>query len=347
MELILQDVNELADGRTHRVLVEDLEWSHPELKERFTAWPSSADRALWAYLDARLLFDEAAKFARAEAYRGGQFSNRWNSLPKDPLGVTPSLTEALEHGVRDYYREKELRADHCRVHHYRRGNGADYFYAYIPEWADKRLGFDANGELTPRELNYAFHNVFIFEPKDGSLEIIAKGGKKVQMPLRRTFCQSILNLVVIYLPWHMNAAAAALADADYTIPSMVLIDKKNHLERKANQGLFHGAWSFRREAFEKVCGYPFIQSGQDQGLLKRFKAVNLRRADPIHFDARPSYVYRWFTAHSQHLSAMGAHGYERFGKQPAPSNSTITPGWDRDWIRLELESRATPHSPKS
>jgi hypothetical protein len=196
VELILQDVNELADGRTHRVLVEDLEWSHPELKERFTAWPSSADRALWAYLDARLLFDEAAKFARAEAYRGGQFSNRWNSLPKDPLGVTPSLTEALEHGVRDYYREKELRADHCRVHHYRRGNGADYFYAYIPEWADKRLGFDANGELTPRELNYAFHNVFIFEPKDGSLEIIAKGGKKVQMPLRRTFCQSILNLVV-------------------------------------------------------------------------------------------------------------------------------------------------------
>ncbi len=196
VELILQDVNELADGRTHRVLVADLEWSQPELREQFLAWPCSADRALWAYLDARMLFDEAAKFARAEAYRGGQFANRWNSLPKEALTVTPELTQTLELGVRDYYREKELRADQCCVHHYRRGNGTDYFYAYIPEWADKRLGFDANGDLTARELNYAFHNVFIFEPTDGSLEIIAKGGKKVQMPLRRAFCESILKLKV-------------------------------------------------------------------------------------------------------------------------------------------------------
>ena len=85
----------------------------------------------------------------------------------------------------------------------------------------------------------------------------------------------------IYLPWHMSAAAAALTDADYAIPTLVSVDKGNHLRRKVNQWLFHGAWSFRREAFDRVCGYPFIQSGQDQGLLKRFKATNLRRADPI------------------------------------------------------------------
>ncbi len=77
-------------------------------------------------------------------------------------------------------------------------------------------------------------------------------------------------------------------------------------------------------------GYPFIQSGQDQGLLKRFKAANLRRADPIRFDARPGYVYRWFTAHTQHISAMGADGYERLGRQPLPAATTITPGWERD-----------------
>ena len=130
----------------------------------------------------------------------------------------------------------------------------------------------------------------------------------------------------IYLPWHISAAAAALAEADYTIPTQLYIDKKGRLECKANQILFHGAWSFRRKAFETVCGYPFIQSGQDQGLLKRFKAANLRRADPIQFDARPSYVYRWFTAHSQHLSAMGADGYDRLGGQPTPSATAINPG---------------------
>jgi hypothetical protein len=141
----------------------------------------------------------------------------------------------------------------------------------------------------------------------------------------------------IYLPWHMSAAVAALAAADYTIPSMLFTDKKGRLEPKANQYLFHGAWSFRREAFERVCGYPFIQSGQDQGLLKRFEAANLRRADPIQFDARPSYVYRWFTAHNQHLSALGADGYERLGRQPLQATTTIMPGWERDWLRLQVE----------
>jgi glycosyltransferase involved in cell wall biosynthesis len=38
----------------------------------------------------------------------------------------------------------------------------------------------------------------------------------------------------IYLPWHMAAAAAALKDADYTIPTVIYIDRRGGLERKAN-----------------------------------------------------------------------------------------------------------------
>ena len=142
----------------------------------------------------------------------------------------------------------------------------------------------------------------------------------------------------IYLPWHMSAADAALASADYTIPSVVLIDKKDRLEHKANQSLFHGAWAFRREAFDGVSGYPFIQSGQDQGLLKQFKSGNLRRADPIQFEPRPSYDYRWFTAHSQHLSAMGKDGYERLSKLPLFAGSQILPNWDREWESVSVRT---------
>ena len=98
--------------------------------------------------------------------------------------------------------------------------------------------------------------------------------------------------------------------------------------------MFHGAWAFRREAFERVGGYPFIQSGQDQGLLRRFKAAKLRRADPIQHDPRPSYVYRWFTAHSTHISAMGAKGYERLGQAPSRRIAKIEPSWNVDWLEL-------------
>jgi glycosyltransferase involved in cell wall biosynthesis len=144
----------------------------------------------------------------------------------------------------------------------------------------------------------------------------------------------------IYLPWHMSAAAAALAEAEYTIPTILYTDKRDRLERKNNQYLFHGAWGFRRKAFEQVCGYPFIQSGQDQGLLQRFKARQLKRADPIQVDSRPSYVYRWHTAHNQHLSAMGKDGYERLGQQPLNNISKIAPRWSQDWVLLHEKSHS-------
>ena len=144
----------------------------------------------------------------------------------------------------------------------------------------------------------------------------------------------------IYLPWHLSAAAQALTDADYSIPTALYVDKRTRLERKENQYLFHGAWAFRRSAFDQVCGYPFIQSGQDQGLLKRFKAAKLRRGDPIQFDDRPSYVYRWYTAHSSHLSAMGARGYERPGTFVAERVTHLEPRWDRDWVQLHEQAIA-------
>jgi hypothetical protein len=77
-----------------------------------------------------------------------------------------------------------------------------------------------------------------------------------------------------------------------------------------------------------------MQSGQDQGLLRRFKAANLRSGDPIQFEARPSYIYRWYTAHSNHLSALGDDGYERLAALNCKRASPISPGWDRNWSEL-------------
>jgi hypothetical protein len=144
----------------------------------------------------------------------------------------------------------------------------------------------------------------------------------------------------VYLPWHMTAAAAALAHADYAIPTLLYIDKRTHLVRKSNKSLFHGAWSFRRAAFERVAGYPFIQSGQDQGLLARFKQAGMRCGDPIQSDSRPSYVYRWHTTHSDHISALGRHGYKRLGKRPAVPVDSLTPHWDTDWTHLAEQEQS-------
>lgn len=195
-QVILQDVNELSDPRGQKVLIEELEWQSPEKMPAFQDCVSPADKALWAYFESRHAFDSAAIFARAEAMRGGQYSNRWNCLPTDPLTVTEVMTNALQNEVRDYYWKKELRGQVCRVHHYSRAGGAEFFFAYLPDWPDKLLVFDEDGNLTPREESYTFNNVFVYVPSEGAIELIARGGKPVQKELRKAFCRSVLGIEV-------------------------------------------------------------------------------------------------------------------------------------------------------
>jgi hypothetical protein len=195
-QVILQDVNELRDPRGQKVLIEELEWQSPDKLPAFQEIKSPADKALWAYLEARSAFDSAAIFARAEALRTGQSSKRWNGLPKQKLTVTSDLKAALEDEVRSYYWKKELRGKVCRVHHYPRMGDADFFFAYLPDWPDKLLVFDDEGNLTPREESYTFNNVFIYAPSEGAVELIAKGGKPVHQELRKAFCRAVLGIEV-------------------------------------------------------------------------------------------------------------------------------------------------------
>ncbi len=196
IQVVLQDVHELAEERGQRVLAEELAWRFPEKLPVFAGWSSLADKALWAYLEAREAFDEAALFARAEALRNGQFAARWNSLPPGEITVSESMVASLEEALRDYYWRKELRGSVCRVHHDQRPGGAEYFFAYLPDWPDKRLVFDAAGNLTAREEAYTFSNVFIYEPAAGAMELVAKGGRPVHLALRRAFCGAVLGIEV-------------------------------------------------------------------------------------------------------------------------------------------------------
>lgn len=58
--MILQDVNELADTRGRKVLLEEMEWRCPQKLATFQTLKSPPDKALWGLLDARAAFDEAA-----------------------------------------------------------------------------------------------------------------------------------------------------------------------------------------------------------------------------------------------------------------------------------------------
>lgn len=118
----------------------------------------------------------------------------------------------------------------------------------------------------------------------------------------------------LYLPWALRACAAALKTAPWSRPSLVLHPQQDgSLRQHETGGLFHGGWAYRREAFEKVRGYPAVNNGEDQALARRLKRAGVKDADPIRLGLKPFYVYPWGGGSGWHLSGMGRDGYRRLG----------------------------------
>jgi hypothetical protein len=192
----LPEIHALSHEAGLRVLAEQLEWICPENVSEFQAIESRADKVLWAWLYARDAFEEAAIFVRADTLAAGRYWKRWNGLPPKPITVTDEQTSRLQDALRDYYWPRELRGQYCRVHHYSRCNGIDYFFAYLDDWPDRTLVFDLRGQMESRSERFAFTNIFAYDPAHGCIDLLAKGGRSVHLKLRELFCRSVLKLEV-------------------------------------------------------------------------------------------------------------------------------------------------------
>ena len=141
----------------------------------------------------------------------------------------------------------------------------------------------------------------------------------------------------LYMPWALRASAAALEQAAWSRPSLVLHPQPDgSLRQHRTGGLFHSGWAYRRDAFERAGGYPRINNGEDQGLAERFRRLGVAEADPLALGFPPFLVYRW--AGGMHLSWAGPRGYENWGRlaiQPATVEPSDPP------VRLE-ESNILP-----
>ena len=194
VQVILRDINELADHRGMAVLAEEILWRDATMAEDFKAQASKQDKAMWVYLHLPEAFTEGAMFARADSLAAGRHWKRRNSLPKVPLEVTPEMLERLSEALTAFYGPKQMRGRCCKVVHYRRQGGADYFFAYLDDYPDKHIVFDADSdEPVVRSDRYAFENVFVYNADDGSMEVFAQGGKPVWEPLQLAFCKAVLG----------------------------------------------------------------------------------------------------------------------------------------------------------
>jgi len=148
----------------------------------------------------------------------------------------------------------------------------------------------------------------------------------------------------IYLPHTLSSHARALRRAAWSVPSRVLLERKDGTLCTAhNRTKFHSAWALTRAAFERVGGYPFMQSGQDQALGARLRRASIVASDPTANDP-PYLVYRWSTSECWHLSAMDKlTGYDRLKlyRHQGPPIQEIHPHWPRQYEAAIGDSSAS------
>ena len=141
----------------------------------------------------------------------------------------------------------------------------------------------------------------------------------------------------IYLPHWFRTQAEALRRADWSHPSLVLVEDGDGLRERETGGLYHGGWAFRRTAFYRVRGYGPYNKGEDQELAHRLRAAGITECDPCEF-AAPFYIFRYNNG-SYHLSYMDDSGYQKLAVHERPQKTTIPIRWSRQWDALPIVRR--------
>lgn len=170
---------------------------------------------------------------------------------------------------------------------------------------------------------------------------------------KRNACAALANADVagflvaddddIYLPHWFRTQAEALRRAEWSHPSLVLVEHQDGLRECDTNGLYHGGWAFRKSAFDRVRGYGPHNNGEDQELAQRLVAAGTTECDPCSFE-RPFYCYRYDNG-SYHLSYLDDAGYRELGQGTVNGRCVVSPGWARPWDQLPVLRRFTfaPH----
>lgn len=138
----------------------------------------------------------------------------------------------------------------------------------------------------------------------------------------------------IFLPWHLEAHAAAMTDAAWSHPRQIMTIANRVVRREACAGRFWSAMTCRRDAWNKVVAggwYGQRRADFDQQFLRHLSGIGPPgRPDDGY---RLSYVYGW--GRSQHASsAMAGHGdenwYGKVGMTRAGRVELLRPTLDTD-----------------
>jgi len=194
VEIAFHDVHEMADEDGTRVIIEEGQYHGEDLAPLLEPMESRYDKALWTFMNRPAVWDAAVRFAKADSLSGGRsWSKRGNVPAKNGPMFDADTLLAFQEAVSAFYRDRQGRGHHCKVEYFPRGRDHHYFFVYLSDYADTYINFDDAGHFQRTPERRAFEIVFAYDSASSTLEMYAKGGKKVIEPLQQMFSRIILG----------------------------------------------------------------------------------------------------------------------------------------------------------
>jgi len=194
VERDFRDIFDLASVDGTRTLIDESKFHNPDadLAAELDARDGFVNKAFWAFLKHREVFDLVSILDRAD-HLNGRYWRKRKDMPQKQPDLSAEAIRELAAAISAYYRERQGRGKWCRVEHYVRGDRYHYFFAYPKDYTDTFIGYDDHGRFERRRQNPAFEVVFVYDPIDGTLDLYAQGDRYLKQDLQKLFGRAILH----------------------------------------------------------------------------------------------------------------------------------------------------------
>lgn len=194
MEVDLRAIGDMSNVKGVKAIIDEAEFHMDEDGEHHAfvallmALPGQHERAMTTFLDYPNLWKGATRLYHADTL--SHWRKRKN-LPKVKAATEPADIDALSDAVKAYFQVTEGRAKRCRVEPYRRGE-REYFFAFPEDYAQNAPEWDGD-ELALQARHPPFEVVFVWDAKDGRLELHLPGDRKTAEAMQAIFAETILK----------------------------------------------------------------------------------------------------------------------------------------------------------
>lgn len=196
MDTDFREIFELSTEKGFRAIIDEATWHLEDDQEALTHLittlsnlPSHYDRAMTTFLDCHEFWKGATRFHHADTL---PYWRKRKNMGHRPAAVDDESIVQLAALIRNYFHHTEGRGKNCVVEPLRRGE-LDYFFAYPEDYSQQSIEW-VDGEFDRRPHNPAFEIIFVYDQKEGSLDLNYRGHHKAIEPLQGMFATAILKL---------------------------------------------------------------------------------------------------------------------------------------------------------